>query len=46
MPPGTPLSQYLRARRALTRPEDDRHPSDQVLDALARAAADLAHHLR
>jgi hypothetical protein len=22
MPPGTPLSQYLRARRALIRPED------------------------
>jgi transcriptional regulator with XRE-family HTH domain len=74
MPPGTPLSQYLRARRALVRPEDvglspggrrrvsglrreelallagispnyylrleqgrDRHPSAQVLDALARA---------
>jgi transcriptional regulator with XRE-family HTH domain len=74
MPSGTPLSQYLRARRALVRPEDvglapggrrrvaglrreelallagvspnyylrleqarDRHPSAQVLDALARA---------
>lgn len=74
MPAGTPLSQYLRARRALVRPEDvglspggrrrvsglrreelallagispnyylrleqgrDRHPSAQVLDALARA---------
>ena len=74
MPPGTPLSQYLCARRALVRPEDvglspggrrrvsglrreelallagispnyylrleqgrDRHPSAQVLDALARA---------
>ena len=74
MPPGTPLSQYLRARRALVGPEDvglspggrrrvsglrreelalvagispnyylrleqarDRHPSAQVLDALARA---------
>ena len=74
MPPGTPLSEYLRARRALVRPEDvglspggrrrvsglrreelallagispnyylrleqgrDRHPSAQVLDALARA---------
>jgi transcriptional regulator with XRE-family HTH domain len=74
MPPGTPLSQYLRARRALVRPEDvglspggrrrvsglrreelalfagispnyylgleqgrDRHPSAQVLDAIARA---------
>jgi transcriptional regulator with XRE-family HTH domain len=74
MPPGTPLSQYLRARRALLRPADvglspgsrrrvaglrreelailagispnyylrleqgrDRHPSPQVIDALARA---------
>lgn len=74
MPAGTPLSQYLRARRALVGPEDvglspggrrrvsglrreelallagispnyylrleqgrDRHPSAQVLDALARA---------
>jgi transcriptional regulator with XRE-family HTH domain len=74
MPAGTPLSRYLRARRALVRPEDvgimpggrrrvsglrreelallagispnyylrleqgrDRHPSAQVLDALARA---------
>jgi hypothetical protein len=44
MPPGTPLSQYLRARRALIRPEDAARTA--VARLLRQAAADLAHHLR